>query len=499
MLRELEEGGTRVVRHATDAAAEAELIQALLPVKLDVFGPSIDHLRECHRLFTGGQTDSINMLDSTPDFDFDSDASVANAYRNLVLGVGVADAVPANRGAINLESLVTFFEFKGRKFIFAGDMQFADPQVDSQMLRQSVRKMRQRIKQRAPYDFVKLSHHGSDNAFSTQTMADYGTSKLYGICCGNSPGHHPNPVVLDLLDENRDRIDWVRTDRNGLVSITFTTSPPTVKLTRGVKDDATPPAPDTRRDSFLDLATAAPPPARATYISEDSGGGSRFTFTANVPANATRLAVTLDLQSGSTRGISPDLSVATNSETGEPVVEVHGAGEPPPPGELTPNSGDDVESEPGAADFLATDADCNVPWRVAKSLLKLRDQVNARAPHRNKASDGTIGDTAHCQRTSDHNPWVKDGSLGVVTALDVTHDPTGGCDANTIAEAIRASRDTRVKYIIWKKRIANSAQIGSNPPWTWRTYTGPNPHTKHVHISVKPDKASYDSTATWSI
>ena len=122
-----------------------------------------------------------------------------------------------------------------------------------------------------------------------------------------------------------------------------------------------------------------------------------------------------------------------------------------------------------------------------------------RAPHRNKASDGTIGDTAHCQRTSDHNPWVKDGSLGVVTALDVTHDPAGGCDANTIAEAIRASRDTRVKYIIWKKRIANSAQIGSNPPWTWRTYTGPNPHTKHVHISVKPDKASYDSTATWSI
>lgn len=30
-------------------------------------------------------------------------------------------------------------------------------------------------------------------------------------------------------------------------------------------------------------------------------------------------------------------------------------------------------------------------WRVAKSLLILRDQINQYAPHRNKDSDGTIG------------------------------------------------------------------------------------------------------------
>ena len=35
-------------------------------------------------------------------------------------------------------------------------------------------------------------------------------------------------------------------------------------------------------------------------------------------------------------------------------------------------------------------------WRAAKSLLKLRDQVNARFPGRKKDSDGTIGDAAHC-------------------------------------------------------------------------------------------------------
>jgi hypothetical protein len=113
--------------------------------------------------------------------------------------------------------------------------------------------------------------------------------------------------------------------------------------------------------------------------------------------------------------------------------------------------------------------------------------VNAKAPRRNKASDGTIGDRAHCQRTSDHNPWVRDGSIGVVTAIDITNDPANGCDANTIAEAIRASRDRRVKYIIWNRRIANSSAIGNAAPWQWRPYRGTNPHTKHVHISVKPE------------
>ncbi|HKV33547.1 MAG TPA: hypothetical protein VJP89_04485, partial [Pyrinomonadaceae bacterium] len=59
-------------------------------------------------------------------------------------------------------------------------------------------------------------------------------------------------------------------------------------------------------------------------------------------------------------------------------------------------------------------------WRVAKSLLRLREQINELAPNRSKASDGTIGDAAHASRKSDHNPWVKDGSIGVVTAMDIT-------------------------------------------------------------------------------
>jgi hypothetical protein len=139
------------------------------------------------------------------------------------------------------------------------------------------------------------------------------------------------------------------------------------------------------------------------------------------------------------------------------------------------------------------------PWRVARSLLTLRNQVNLRAPNRIKTSDGTIGDERHMSRNSDHNAWIIDGANRVVSAMDITHDTAHGCDANALAEAIRAARDGRVKYIIWNRRICSSYPIDGVAAWVWRNYTGENPHTRHIHISVKSDKPNYDSTAAWAI
>lgn len=135
------------------------------------------------------------------------------------------------------------------------------------------------------------------------------------------------------------------------------------------------------------------------------------------------------------------------------------------------------------------------PWRVARSLLKLRDQVDALAPKRRKTSDGTTGDAAHASRDSDHNPWVIDGGTGVVTAMDITHDPDRGCDAGRLAKAIQASRDRRVKYVIWNRKIMSSTKA----PWTWREYDGTNPHTEHVHVSVRSRKSAYDDATAWRI
>lgn len=138
-------------------------------------------------------------------------------------------------------------------------------------------------------------------------------------------------------------------------------------------------------------------------------------------------------------------------------------------------------------------------WRAAASLLALRDQVNAAWPNRSRVSDGTVGDARHRSRASDHNPWIRDGNMGVVSSLDITHDPKNGSDAGKIAAAIRRSRDNRVKYIIWNRRISNSSPTGGEAAWAWRPYGGKNPHSKHMHISVKSAKSRYDSAAPWHI
>lgn len=134
-------------------------------------------------------------------------------------------------------------------------------------------------------------------------------------------------------------------------------------------------------------------------------------------------------------------------------------------------------------------------WRVAKSLDKLLAQINELAPNRDKASDGALGDADHQNRTSDHNPHC---GPGVVTARDFDHDPAHGADMVKIAEALRHSKDPRIKYVISQYRMFSSYPSSGYPAWTWRPYSGINAHTLHMHVSVQCN-VSMDSTKEWSI
>lgn len=125
-------------------------------------------------------------------------------------------------------------------------------------------------------------------------------------------------------------------------------------------------------------------------------------------------------------------------------------------------------------------------WRVARSLDVLLGQLNTLAPNRSKVSDGSIGDTDHQNRSSDHNPWY---GPGIVTARDFTHDPAN-LNCQSVADRLADSRDPRIKYIIWDRRIW-SAGAG------WRRYTGSNPHTSHLHLSVVASPLC-DDTRPWA-
>lgn len=124
---------------------------------------------------------------------------------------------------------------------------------------------------------------------------------------------------------------------------------------------------------------------------------------------------------------------------------------------------------------------------LASSLKQLRSQIDAQWPGRSKASDGWIGDAAHQATKSDHNP---DGR-GVVWAIDVTDDPVRGPRGGTLAEKLRLSRDPRIKYVIWNRKMFSSYPAHGVDAWTWRPYSGANPH-KHVHVSAQPGEALWD-------
>lgn len=119
---------------------------------------------------------------------------------------------------------------------------------------------------------------------------------------------------------------------------------------------------------------------------------------------------------------------------------------------------------------------------AAACRAALRD-ANARAPGRKRASDGIMGDAAHQARPSDHN-------LG--NAVDITHDPAGGFDCEAWAEL--AVTDPRVTYVIWNRRIISRARIGEG----WRPYSGSNPHTHHVHISIRAECRDDDHPWAWA-
>lgn len=136
-------------------------------------------------------------------------------------------------------------------------------------------------------------------------------------------------------------------------------------------------------------------------------------------------------------------------------------------------------------------------WRLAESLKKLREEVNAKYPNRSRESDGAIGDERHATRNSDHNPWIKEGLMGIVTAIDITHDPKNGIDSYQFADMLMANKDPRIKYVISNKRIGSGS--AGPKPWVWRNYSGLNAHQHHVHISVKSDKAHYDNRDEWNL
>jgi hypothetical protein len=138
-------------------------------------------------------------------------------------------------------------------------------------------------------------------------------------------------------------------------------------------------------------------------------------------------------------------------------------------------------------------------------LVSLRHEFDVLAPHRDTESDGWIGDTAHQQEPSDHNPdetgntpYKDADNTNEVHALDVDSDLNEpGWSMQRAVDIVvgrhRSGQDDRLNYVIYNRRI------WASPDWSEREYTGPSAHTEHGHFSARYTTAQERDTRAWGL
>lgn len=149
-------------------------------------------------------------------------------------------------------------------------------------------------------------------------------------------------------------------------------------------------------------------------------------------------------------------------------------------------------------------------WILIPCLRALFMEFDRLAPDRPKDSDGSIGDFAHQQESSDHNPDetgnvpIRDADkINEVHAIDVTNKLGSkvvrwrayvGMEAvvQYLLDRCRSGAEKRLRYIIYNRRIWSASSS-----WVQKTYAGPSPHTEHAHFSASYVTSLEASTAPW--
>ena len=134
-------------------------------------------------------------------------------------------------------------------------------------------------------------------------------------------------------------------------------------------------------------------------------------------------------------------------------------------------------------------------WKNAPAIESLKAAVlSAYTPAVRKSTYvGTVGDAAHAARKSDHNP----NGRGYVCAIDVGFEDETQDDL--FVQALVRAKDPRLSYIISDGKMWRSYAKPGIPAWTAAKYSGPNPHKRHVHVSVSQDPRLYMDAARWSV
>jgi len=234
MLAALEAAGTKVVRYGRDetAALEAEFSAT----GLTILGPTGEHLEICRKAIAGSMEDAVS--DAARLLSSDAKASSTDLYRILAAPPSNVDAPDAGRlgAALNDQSILLRFGSDSKQVLLTGDMQFTEPGVNG--LDDEMTALRAAVKGAGPYKVVKLPHHGSHNGFDDELRQEWASTKLFVISGGSADPGHPDTSVRTLLKTEQDDITWARTDKNGAINVSPSSSSEPLKVSKGMLNDS---------------------------------------------------------------------------------------------------------------------------------------------------------------------------------------------------------------------------------------------------------------------
>ena len=230
--------GSRCViyRGLTNAESEglSDLLNEFSDTGLHVYGPTFDQLLACAGRLVGRSEDLIE------DAFADSPGTLVEAYKNALQVLTEQDASDSADGAaVNCQSLVLRMGNDGRKVLLTGDMQFAQPDVGEAS--QAVKDLLATVNEDAPFDWVKLSHHGATNGQNKTILTKWG--KRFTISTGSTSSKHPTEPTLKALEQIESTgVEWSRVDMNGRCTFAVEGTSARLKTQRGDLNDKTRPS-----------------------------------------------------------------------------------------------------------------------------------------------------------------------------------------------------------------------------------------------------------------
>ncbi|NII29187.1 MBL fold metallo-hydrolase [Pseudoflavitalea sp. X16] len=228
-----------------------------------------------------------------------------------------------NKGAINDQSIVIKVSEPGFSALLAGDMQFAEPEVEG--LEEEMSLLLDVVNKAGPYDFIKTAHHTSNNGLN-ETIFDYwlkeGTT-LIAHSGGKKDDKHPEKTVLKFLEERKERFEFARTDRNGIITIAKNGAGKVVMEVEKKKTDIFTPNPNPVKtdeaapavSSAVAAATAGTvipadtPPKQSSLVSAQlTTQSNRITVTASFAIGAGPVTFTIDTEKKNNGRLSEEVS-----------------------------------------------------------------------------------------------------------------------------------------------------------------------------------------------